>query len=42
VAADGTLTQRKVRIHYNFEPSRRLRIYQFDPLHHDIAVYSLH
>jgi len=42
VAGDGTLTQRKVLIHYNFEPSRRLKIYQFDPLHHDIAVYSLH
>jgi hypothetical protein len=42
VAADGTPTMRKVKIHYNFEPSRRLRIYQFDPLHHDVAVYSLH
>lgn len=32
----------KVDITYNFEPSRRLKIYQFDPLHHDVAVYSLH
>lgn len=42
VAADGTLGMHKVEINYNFEPSRRLRIYQFDPLHHDVAVYSLH
>ena len=26
----------------NFEPSRRLRLYQFDPGHHDVAVWSLH
>ena len=39
---DGTLGMHKVEIEYNFEPSRRLRIYQFDPLHHDVAVYSLH
>ena len=26
----------------NFEPTQRLRLYQFDPLHHDYAVYSLH
>ena len=25
-----------------FEPSRRLRWYQFDPLHHDVAVWSIH
>ena len=24
------------------EPSRRLRFYQFDPTHHDVAIYSLH
>ncbi|NOR68443.1 MAG: hypothetical protein GQ532_01890 [Methylomarinum sp.] len=42
VADDGTLSTHKVDITYNFEPSRRLRIYQFDPLHHDVAVYSLH
>ena len=34
-------------VHYvdmtlNFEPSRRLRLYQFDPMHHDVAVYSIH
>jgi hypothetical protein len=32
----------KVELTLNFEPSRRLRLYQFDPLHHDVAVYSLH
>ncbi len=32
----------KVEITLNFEPTRRLRLYQFDPLHHDVAVYSLH
>ncbi len=42
VAADGTLGMHKVQITYNFEPSRRLRIYQFDPLHHETAIYSLH
>ncbi len=42
VAADGTPGMHKVDITYNFEPSRRLRIYQFDPLHHDVAIYSLH
>jgi len=42
VAADGTPGVHKVQIEYNFEPSRRLKVYQFDPLHHDVAVYSLH
>jgi len=32
----------KVRITYNYEPSRRLRFYQFDPMHHDVAVFSIH
>lgn len=42
--ADGktVTTKHKVFITYNFEPSRRLRFYQFDPLHHDVAIYSLH
>jgi hypothetical protein len=31
-----------VHFKYNFEPSRRLRIYQFDPLHHDVAIFSIH
>lgn len=38
----GELGKHKVEIEYNFEPSRRLKIYQFDPIHHDIAIYSLH
>jgi len=32
----------KVHILYNYEPSRRLRFYQFDPVHHDVAVFSVH
>ena len=42
VSDDGVFGTRRVNIQYNFEPSRRLKIYQFDPLHHDVAVYSLH
>lgn len=42
-AADGeVLGRHKVRITYEYEPSRRLRFYQFDPFHHDVAVYSIH
>jgi hypothetical protein len=29
-------------IQLNHEPSRRLRFYQFDPAHHDVAIYSIH
>ena len=32
----------KVHITYRFDPGRRLRFYQFDPLHHDVGVYSVH
>jgi hypothetical protein len=32
----------KVHITYQFDPGRRLRFYQFDPLHHDVGVYSIH
>jgi hypothetical protein len=32
----------KVEITYNYEPSRRLRFYQFDPIHHDVSVFSVH
>jgi hypothetical protein len=35
-------TVKKVFITFNYEPSRRLRFYQFDPLHHDVAIFSLH
>ena len=33
---------RKVQITFNYEPSRRLRFYQFDPIHHDVAILSIH
>lgn len=42
VAADGTPGRHRVEITLNFDPPERLTIYQFDPLHHDVAVYSLH
>jgi hypothetical protein len=38
----GKLGEHNVHIIYNFDPSRRLRIYQFDPLHHDVAIWSIH
>ncbi len=41
-AADGTPGMHKVDITLNYEPSRRLRLYQFDPVHHGVAIYSLH
>jgi hypothetical protein len=41
-AGDGTPGMHKVDITYNYEPSRRLRMYQFDPVHHGVAIYSLH
>lgn len=42
VSDEGELGKHIVEIQYNFEPSRRLRVYQFDPIHHDVAIYSLH
>lgn len=36
------LGEHNVELTLNFEPSRRLRIYQFDPLHHDVAIWSIH
>jgi hypothetical protein len=32
----------RVVMQMDAEPSRRLRMYQFDPLHHDVAIYSMH
>ncbi len=32
----------RLMIQFNFEPSPRLRFYQFDPLHHDAAIFSMH
>lgn len=41
--AQGTTPSRqKVTITFNFDPGRRLRFYQFDPLHHDVAIFSVH
>ncbi len=42
VGEDGTPGMHKVDITMNYEPSRRLKLYQFDPLHHGVAIYSLH
>ena len=36
------LGEHEVVITFNYEPSRRLRMYQFDPLHHDEAIWSVH
>ncbi len=32
----------KISMQFNYEPSRRLRVYQFDPLHHETAIWSVH
>jgi hypothetical protein len=37
-----TLAAHRLMIEFNFEPNPRLRFYQFDPLHHDAAIYSVH
>jgi len=31
-----------VEITYRYEPNRRLRVYQFDPTHHNVAIWSFH
>lgn len=36
------LSEHTIILNWNFDPSRRLRFYQFDPLHHDVAVFSMH
>jgi hypothetical protein len=41
-ATKDTLGRYKVEITYEYEPSRRLRFYQFDPMHHDVAIFSVH
>lgn len=40
--ATGKPGMKKVSIQYNYEPSRRIRFYQFDPFHHDVAILSVH
>ena len=39
---DDLLGEHTVELTLNYEPSRRLRIYQFDPLHHEQAIWSIH
>ncbi len=41
-AQGGQFGELDVSIKLNHEPSSRLRLYQFDPFHHDVAVFSLH
>lgn len=42
-SANGdVLSEHTIDLTFNFDPSRRLRFYQFDPLHHDVAVFSMH
>ncbi|MCC6923827.1 MAG: hypothetical protein IT525_12325 [Nitrosomonas sp.] len=41
-AGANGLGLRHFEIHWNHEPSKRLRIYQFDQLHHDVAIWSIH
>ncbi|SER52215.1 hypothetical protein SAMN05421690_103410 [Nitrosomonas sp. Nm51] len=41
-AGANGLGLRQFEIHWNHEPSKRLRIYQFDQLHHDVAIWSIH
>jgi len=38
----STLGTLPLEFHMNHVPSKRLRMYQFDPLHHDVAVWSIH
>jgi hypothetical protein len=41
-SGDDQFGVHKVHILYNYEPSRRLRFYEFDPVHHDVAIFSVH
>lgn len=41
VNTDG-VGEHNVEVTFSYEPSRRLRMYQFDALHHDTAVWSVH
>jgi len=36
------LGEHTVYLKLNYEPSKRLRLYQFDPLHHAQAIWSIH
>ena len=39
--AEG-IGQHTLEVTFNYQPSRRLRMYQFDALHHDVSVWSVH
>lgn len=39
---DDQVGKHRVEITFEFDPSRRLRFYQFDPTHHDVAIMSIH
>jgi hypothetical protein len=41
VNVDG-IGEHHLEVEFSYEPSRRLRMYQFDALHHDVAVWSIH
>lgn len=41
-AENGKAGMHRVEVQLNFDPSRRLRFYQFDPMHHDVAIFSIH
>jgi len=36
------LGEHEVEINFRFDPAQRLRFYQFDPFHHDVAIWSVH
>lgn len=38
----STAGRYRIEIDLNYDPSRRLRLYQFDPMHHDVAIFSIH
>ena len=38
----ATLGVLPMEFHMNHTPPMRLKMYQFDPLHHDVAVWSIH
>jgi hypothetical protein len=42
VGLNGIPSVHKLDFTMNYEPSPRLRMYQFDPVHHETAIFSLH
>lgn len=41
-SGSGSIGEHRVEILLNYDPARRLRIYQFDPLHHSNSIWSIH